>query len=306
MAERVGFIGVGRMGGPMARRLLARGYELFIRDVDEAAVRHLKTEAGVTVCASPREIAVRAPVVLLSLPVPAALEEVALGADGIVTAGATPCVIDLSTTGVKTTRKVAGALAAKGIRYLDAPVSGGVTGAEQGTLAVMVSGSTELFAEHKALLGIVGKNVFYVGAEPGQGQAMKLANNMLSATAFVATTEAMVVATKAGIPPTVALDILNVSSGRNSATQDKFPRAVITGTFDFGFLLRLMLKDVKLFEELAEELAVPTLVAETVLNVWRIGLTQGLGQKDMTAIAQLYERWAGVEIRSSAGAPRST
>jgi 3-hydroxyisobutyrate dehydrogenase-like beta-hydroxyacid dehydrogenase len=113
----------------------------------------------------------------------------------------------------------------------------------------------------------------------------------------VATAEAMVVATKAGISPTVALDILNVSSGRNSATQDKFPRAVITGTFDFGFLLRLMLKDVKLFEELAEELAVPTIVAAAVLNVWRIGLTQGLGDKDLTAIAQLYERWAGVEIR---------
>ena len=297
MAERVGFIGVGRMGGPMARRLLARGYELLIRDVNDAAVRHLKTEPGVTVCGSPREVAARAPVVLMSLPVPAALEDVALGPDGVVAAGTTPCVIDLSTSGVKAARKVAGALAAKGIRYLDAPVSGGVAGAEQGTLAVMVSGDADLFATWKALLTIVGRNVFYVGAKPGQGQAMKLANNMLSATAVVATAEAMAVATKAGISPTVALDILNVSSGRNSATQDKFPRAVITGTFDFGFLLRLMLKDVKLFEELAEELAVPTIVAEAVLNVWRIGLTQGLGDKDLTAITQLYERWAGVEIR---------
>ena len=297
MALRVGFIGVGRMGGPMARRLLARGYELLIRDVNDAAVRQWKTEAGVTVCASPREVAAQAPVVLMSLPVPAALEEVALGPDGIATAGTTPCVIDLSTSGVKAARKVAAALGAKGIRYLDAPVSGGVAGAEQGTLAVMVSGDADLFATWKALLTILGRNVFYVGAKPGQGQAMKLANNMLSATAVVATAEAMVVATKAGISPTVALDILNVSSGRNSATQDKFPRSVITGTFDFGFLLRLMLKDVKLFEELAEELAVPTIVAEAVLNVWRIGLTQGLGDKDLTAIAQLYERWAGVEIR---------
>jgi len=285
------------MGGPMARRLLARGYELLIRDVNDAAVRQWKTEAGVTVCASPREVAAQAPVVLMSLPVPAALEEVALGPDGIATAGTTPCVIDLSTSGVKAARKVAAALGAKGIRYLDAPVSGGVAGAEQGTLAVMVSGDADLFATWKALLTILGRNVFYVGAKPGQGQAMKLANNMLSATAVVATAEAMVVATKAGISPTVALDILNVSSGRNSATQDKFPRSVITGTFDFGFLLRLMLKDVKLFEELAEELAVPTIVAEAVLNVWRIGLTQGLGDKDLTAIVQLYERWAGVEIR---------
>ena len=182
-------------------------------------------------------------------------------------------------------------------------MSGGVSGAVQGTLAVMVSGDPELFAAWKALLSVVGKNVFYVGAAPGQAQAMKLANNMLSATALVATAEAMVVATKAGIPPPVALDILNASSGRNSATQEKFPRSVLTGTFDFGFLLKLMLKDVKLFEELAEELAVPTIVAESVANVWRIGVTLGLGSQDLTAIAQLYERWAGVEIRATDSRP---
>jgi 3-hydroxyisobutyrate dehydrogenase-like beta-hydroxyacid dehydrogenase len=114
----------------------------------------------------------------------------------------------------------------------------------------------------------------------------------------VATAEAMTVATKAGISPTLALDVLNVSSGRNTATQDKFPKAVVTGTFDFGFGLSLMLKDMRLFEELAEELAVPTMVAPAVLNVWRIGLSQGLEAKDFTAIAQLYEDWAGVEIRA--------
>src|SRR5260370_25277715 len=124
---------------------------------------------------------------------------------------------------------------------------------------------------------------------------MKLANNMLSATALVATAEAMAVATKAGIPPPVALDILNASSGRNSATQEKFPRSVLTGTFDFGFLLKLMLKDVKLFEELAEELAVPTIVAQSVANVWRIGVMLGLGAQDLTAIPPVYARVAGGE-----------
>lgn len=302
MADRVGFIGVGRMGGPMARRLLARGYELVIRDVDGAAVLPFTGQAGVTICGSPREVAARTPVVLLSLPVPATLDEVALGAEGLAAAAERPVVIDLSTVGVRAARRVAAALGAAGFGYLDAPVSGGVSGAEKGTLAVMVSGDPTLFATWKPLLTVIGKNVFYVGAGPGQAQAMKLANNMLSATALVATAEAMAVATKAGIPPAVALDILNVSSGRNSATQEKFPRAVVTGTFDFGFLLKLMLKDVKLFEELAEELGVPTIVAAAVVNVWRIGVTQGLGARDLTAIVQLYERWAGVQIRASAGA----
>jgi len=163
---------------------------------------------------------------------------------------------------------------------------------------VMVAGDPDLSAIYTPLLSIIGKNVFYVGAEPGQGQAMKLVNNMLSATALAVTAEAMTVATKAGIPPVIALDILNVSSGRNSATQDKFPKDVITGTFNYGFLTELMLKDVKLFEELADELRVPTLVSPAVINAWRVAVAQGYGPRDFTAIAQMFERLAGVEIRA--------
>lgn len=298
MAGRVGFIGIGRMGAPMVRRLLAHGHELVIRDIDEAAILPFKVEGQVTIGASPREVAEQTPVVLLSLPLPSTLEEVVLGEGGIVAAGPGRCVIDLSTSGVKASRAVAAALKRRGIAFLDAPVSGGIPGAATGTLSVMAAGDADLYATYKPLLSIIGKNVFYVGAEAGQGQAMKLVNNVLSATAMVATSEAMAVATKAGISPSVALDILNVSSGRNSATQDKFPKDVITGTFNYGFLTQLLFKDVKLFEELAEELAVPTLVSETVVNVWRIAVSQGLGGRDFTAIAQLFERWAGVEIRA--------
>ena len=297
MADRVGFIGVGRMGAPMVRRLLAPGYEVSIRDVAEAAVAPFRGTPGVTICSSPRQVAEEAPVVLLSLPLPKTLFDVVLGPDGVAAAGPGRCVIDLSTSGAKASRAVAAELTAKGLRFLDAPVSGGVPGAEKGTLAVMVAGERDLYEKHRGLLSIIGKNVFYVGAETGQGQAMKLVNNMLSATALAATAEAMAVATKAGIAPDVALDILNVSSGRNSATQDKFPKDVITGTFNYGFLTELMLKDVKLFEELADELRVPTLVSPAVINAWRVAVAQGYGPKDFTAIAQMFERWAGVEIR---------
>lgn len=300
MAQPVGFVGVGRMGAPMVRRLLAHGYELFIRDVNDAAVAPFKEQKNVTICGSPREVAAHAPVILLSLPLPRILDEVVLGADGIAEAGNGRVVIDLSTSGVAAARRVSAAARAKGLRYLDAPVSGGVPGAEKGTLSVMVAGEPDLHDTYKPLLTIIGKNVFYIGAEPGQGQAMKLANNMLSGTALAATAEAMAVTTKAGISPKLALDVLNVSSGRNSATQDKFPQSVITGTFDYGFLVKLLLKDVKLFEELAEELGVPTLVAEATVNAWRIAVAQGFGDQDITTIARMYERWAGVEIRERA------
>ncbi len=300
MADRVGFIGIGKMGAPMARRLLTHGYELFIRDIDDAAVLPFKGQARVRICGSPREVAEHTPVILLSLPLPRTLEEVVLGNGGVMAAEPGGCVIDLSTSGVKASRTVAAALKARGTAFLDAPVSGGVPGAEKGTLSVMVAGDSELYTTWRPLLSRIGKNVFHVGAEPGQGQAMKLVNNMLSATALAATSEAMAVATKAGISPAVALDILNVSSGRNSATQDKFPKDVITGTFNYGFATQLMLKDVKLFEELAEELAVPTLVSPAVVNAWRIAVSQGLGARDFTVIAQLFERWAGVDIRAPA------
>lgn len=299
MGDRVGFIGLGKMGGPMVRRLLTNGYELCVHDVAEAALAPFRQHLGITICASSREVAEGTPVVLLSLPSPQALREVALGPDGIAAAGPGRCVIDLSTSGVKASRAAAAELQAKGLRFLDAPVSGGVPGAEKGTLSVMVAGEAGLYAQYKPLLTIIGKNVFYVGAEPGQGQAMKLANNVLSATAMAATAEALAVATKGGIAPAVALEILNVSSGRNSATQDKFPRSVLTGSFDYGFATQLMFKDVKLFEELAEELGVPTLVCAAVVNVWRIAMAQGLGPADFTEIVRMVERWAGVEIRAS-------
>ncbi len=281
----------------MVRRLLAEGHELYVRDVNDAVLAPFKEQKGITVCATPRDVARQASVVLLSLPFPRTLDEVVLGPEGVADAGSRPVVIDLSTSGVAAARRVSSAAGARGLRYLDAPVSGGVGGAEKGTLAVMVAGDRDLFDGYRPLLTIIGKNVFYIGPEPGQGQAMKLANNLLSGTAMIATAEAMAVATKAGIPPRLALDVLNVSSGLNTATRDKFPKSVVTGTFDYGFLTKLLFKDVKLFEELAEELGVPTIVAESTVNAFRIAMSQGFADQDFTAVVKMYERWAGVEIR---------
>jgi len=305
MTETVGFIGLGKMGQPMVRRLLAASYRLAIHDLDERATAPYQDNPAVTVCASPRAVAEQAGVVLLSLPTPEALHAVVLGEDGITRAGTVDCIIDLSTSGATATRAVAAELVRLGVGFLDAPVSGGVSGAAQGTLSVIVAGDAALYEGYRELLTVIGRNVFYVGSEAGQGQAMKLVNNILSATALAATAEAMAVATKAGIAPSVALAILNVSSGRNSATQEKFPRNVVTGTFDAGFATQLMYKDVKLFEALAEELGVPVTVCRSVIGAWHLAVTQGLGPEDFTTIARMVEAMSGVEIRDRPSRPTS-
>ncbi len=299
MNERIGFAGLGHMGGPMARRLLDAGHALAVCDVNPAALAPFAGRAEVTVCASPREVAEASAVVFASLPTPAVLEEVVAGAEGVAAAsGFRGCLIDLSTTGVQTSRRVAAALAARGAGFLDAPVSGGIRGAEEGTLAVMVAGEAALYEAHRDLLGLIGKNVFYLGAEPGMGQAMKLVNNILSSMALAASCEALAVAAKAGIDPALAIDVLNAGSGRNSATLGQIPRQVLSGRFAGGFLTKLMLKDVKLFEELAESLGVPTIVCEANVNAWRHAVAEGYGDADFTNIAKMVEARGGVQLRA--------
>lgn len=297
VAELIGFIGLGNMGAPIARRLAEHGYRLAVHDRDQRATATFAGRDEVTVCGSAREVAALAGTVFVSLPSPEALGSVVGGADGVL-AAANPAtvVIDLSTSGVTAARAVSARVKAAGRGYLDAPVSGGVRGAEAGTLSVMVAGDAAVYEAHRQLLDVVGSNVFYLGGEPGQGQAMKLVNNILLATAMAVTAEAMTVAVKAGLDPVQALDILNVSTGMNTATRDKFPQAVVTRTFQYGAATHVLYKDVKLFEELAEALAVPTLVSEATVNAWRLAMIQGFGDQDFTTIARVYERWAGVEI----------
>lgn len=220
--EPIGFIGVGKIGAPMARRLVDHGRPVHVFDVVAAARDQFAGQGRAVVCGSVDAVFEHARTVLLSLPSPKALEDVLLGPSGE-RLGRGHTVIDLSTSGVQAARRVAEALGRRGVEYVDAPVSGGVRGAAAGTLSVMVAAETPLVERVRPLLAEIGKNVFHVGREAGQGQAMKLVNNILSATTLAATAEAMVVATKAGVAPKVALEVLNNSSGRSGATQDKFP-----------------------------------------------------------------------------------
>jgi 3-hydroxyisobutyrate dehydrogenase-like beta-hydroxyacid dehydrogenase len=196
-------------------------------------------------------VASQAETVLLSLPTPAIVREVALGAGGVIEGTKVKTLIDLSTTGSRVAREVAAALAAKHIALADSPVSGGVAGAVKGTLAVMVACPAALYERLRPLLAHFGK-VFHVGERPGMGQTMKLANNLLSTTALAVTSEAIVFGVKSGLDPKVMVEVINAGSGRNSATQDKFPRSILPRTFDFGFSTGLAFKDLKLCLEEAE------------------------------------------------------
>jgi 3-hydroxyisobutyrate dehydrogenase-like beta-hydroxyacid dehydrogenase len=294
--KALGFIGLGKMGAPMAGRLLDAGFALTVFDTREAALAPFAAR-GAKVAASPAALASAEETVLVSLPTPDVVRQVALGPDGVAAGTKVRTFVDLSTTGPRAAQEIARQLAEKGITAVDSPVSGGVGGAQKGTLAVMTSGPQPLCESLKPALQVIGK-VFYLGEKPGLGQSMKLANNLLSATAMAITSEAMVMGVKAGLDPRVMLDVINAGSGRNSASQDKFPKAILPRTFDFGFTTELMYKDVKLFLQEAEALGIPMWVASAVGQLWSLANSQIGPQEDFTTIVQCVEKWAGVEVKA--------
>ncbi|MBN8919533.1 MAG: NAD(P)-dependent oxidoreductase, partial [Rhizobiales bacterium] len=258
----VGFIGVGRMGLQMARHLIEAGHNVLAFDNSPDALARAAA-LGAETAASPAEVASRVETVLASLPTPDIVKAVATGDNGVIHGSRVKRFVDLSTTGSRVSAEIAAILKAHGIAHVDSPVSGGVGGAQKGTLAVIVSGPRADFAIAEPLIARFGR-VFFVGEEPGLAQTMKLANNLLSACALAATSEAMVMAAKAGIDPAVAIDVINAGSGHNTASRDKFPKAILPGTFDFGFATALMLKDVRLGIQEAEAMGVPMDVAHAV------------------------------------------
>jgi len=263
MKETIGWIGVGSMGHRMSRHLVAAGYPVVVAD----AVSTARAPEGATVAKSNAEVAGRADIVILSLPDGAASVAVAREI-----AAASPrrvkTVIDTSTIGIKAAEEVASVLAAADIAFIDAPVSGGTAGADKASLAIMLACAPDAFERFKPLVSLMGKP-FYVGPRPGQGQAVKLLNNFLSATALAATSEAIAFGTGQGIDMKTILDIVNASSGRNSATDDKFPRRIMHGRFDAGFTAKLQLKDISLYLENAKAAGIADEIANVVVDVWR-------------------------------------
>lgn len=289
----IGFVGLGTMGGPMAARLIEASHPLVVFDAREVAMAPLIAR-GATGADAPRAVADAAEIVFVSLPSPGIVSEVAIGEAGLVHGTAMRAFVDLSTTGPKTAALVAERLARTGVAAFDAPVSGGVSGARKGSLTVMVSGPKAAFASVEPLLGVFGR-LFYLGDKPGMGQTMKLANNLIAATSLAVTCEAATMAEKAGLDLRTMVEVLNVSSGRSSASDDKFPRAILPRSYDFGFTTGLSYKDVRLCLEEAEALGVSMMVGSATRQLLVMTAALFGGDSDFTSMMKCVEHLAGID-----------
>ena len=301
--KHLGFVGIGRMGAPMAERLLNAGYALTIYDTQPAVLQALK-EKGAHIAESPKAVADIAATVLVSLPTPDIVIAVALGEQGLARGKAVRTVIDLSTSGSEAARTLADGLAGLGIQSIDCPVSGGVTGATRGTLALMISGSRERYDQLQDVFNVLGKPV-YVGEQPGMAQTMKVINNLISVTALSITSELMVMGVKAGLDPDIMLQVINSGSGRTNASEDKIPRFVLTRSFDFGFAVGLSAKDVRLCLEESEQLGVPLRVGDAARKLVNDVRDKYGDDADLTEIIRYVEDGAGVQERGKAAAGKA-
>jgi 3-hydroxyisobutyrate dehydrogenase-like beta-hydroxyacid dehydrogenase len=290
----IGFIGLGNMGFPMARRLIQGNHRVVAFDTRSEALDRA-VALGAHAASSPKEVADRAETVLASLPSPTASLEVATGRTAVIEGSRVKRYVDLSTIGSRTAVQIHDRLAERNIVAIDSPVSGGVSGAEKGTLAVMVSGPRNEFDVIRTALEAIGRP-FYIGEKPGSAQTMKLANNILAANVLVATAEVVVMGVKSGLDPAVMIDVLNAGSGGTSASRDKFPRAILPRTFDYGFATGLMVKDVRLYIDEAKALGVPVDVAETIGRLWEIAARDEGPDSDFTTVIKPFEKAADVIV----------
>ena len=295
----IGFIGLGKMGFPMARRLIEAKHQLVVFDTRKEAADRL-VAMGATAVSSPKEVADRVESVMASLPSLQASLEVATGENGVIEGSRVKRFVDLSTVGSHMAVRIHELLKKRGIVQIDSPVSGGVGGAEKGTLAVMVSGPRADAEAVRPALEVIGK-MFFIGEKPGSAQTMKLANNFLSATAVVATSEAVVMGVKSGLDPHVMIEVINAGSGMNTASRDKFPRAILPRTFDFGFTTGLMVKDIRLCLEEMKSLGLSMEVAEAVGRLWEVVISDMGAESDFTTAIKPIENAAGVVVGGAKG-----
>lgn len=290
------FIGLGAMGTPMATALARAGHPLLLRDADDARAAALATDLGGSGVpdAELASAAAQAGAVVLMLPDSTVVEAVLDDLLALLPEGA--LVVDMSSSRPSSTVALAVRAAAAGIAYVDAPVSGGVAKARDASLAIMVGADEAAYVRALPLLEVMGGTVTRVGG-PGAGHAMKALNNLLSAIGLAAASEVLAVGARFGLEPQVMLDVLNGSTGRNHATEVKMARFVLSGAFDSGFSMRLMVKDLRTALELAHETGTPVPLSAGALEEWTAALRTLESDPDHTAIAAYVERRAGTELR---------
>lgn len=294
---RIGFIGLGAMGKPMAINLVKAGYSVAVFDVSTAAVAELAT-LGAETCASPMELGERSEVVITMLPNAKIVEAVLTGKEGVLSAvGSLKVIIDMSSVGPDSSRAMSKIAKEQGVSYVDAPVSGGVAGAQAGTLTIMVGGDAETVAKIQPVLEIMGQKVYHVG-DVGSGDAVKLVNNLLLGVNMAAVAEALVLGAKSGLKPEVMVEIIKGSSGRSYALEAKAPNFILKDNFAAGFAIDLQYKDLELAVETAKAAGVPIPLTTMAQQVFEMARAKGLGRQDISAVIKVWEELVGIQVRN--------
>jgi 3-hydroxyisobutyrate dehydrogenase len=294
MATSVGFIGVGNMGNPMAANVLKAGFPMTVFDLSPKAMENL-VKAGAKAAKSAAEAVEGAEVVFTSLPASPDVEKAYLEPGGLIErAKSGTILIDLSSVLPSTPRKIEPKARAKGLGFLEAPVSGGVTGAAAGTLAIMVGGDAETLKRAEHVMKPIGPNIFHVGPA-GAGNTIKAINNMMASVNSLAMMEGVAVAAKAGLDPMTVYEVVKASSGGSKALE-RIPRAIVPRNFEPGFKVALMNKDLETFNTIAKELHVPVSFANVAQRYQQAAMAAGLSEQDTTAAMLVIERLACVEV----------
>lgn len=284
----IGFIGLGDMGRPLALRLLRAGLPLVVCDANPDTLAPF-IQGGARVAMTPRETASIAEFVFTCLPAPPISEAVAFGDDGLIHGSRIRCHLELSTIGPATMRTITTRLGERNIQALDAPVSGGPRGEARGRLSCFVSGPRNCFDEAEPVLKVLSDKLFHIGDLPGQSQVLKLANNLLGAANLTIASEMLLMTCAAGIDPKVAIDVINVSTGRNRATEEIIESQIISRQFNLGARLNILQKDVALAVAEAKNLGTPHTAASGVNTVWQAAVAQGHGTEDLSRIYAFLE-----------------
>jgi 2-hydroxymethylglutarate dehydrogenase len=294
MATSVGFIGVGNMGNPMAANVLKAGFPMTVFDLNPKALENL-VQAGAKAASSAAEVVERSAIVLTSLPASPDVEKAYLEPGGLVERATSGTIlIDLSSVLPSTPRKIEPKAKAKGVGFLEAPVSGGVTGAAAGTLAIMVGGDAETLKRAEAVLKPIGPNIFHVGPV-GAGNTIKAINNMMASVNSLAMMEGVAVGVKAGLDPMTVYEVVKASSGASKALE-RIPRAIVPRNFEPGFKVALMNKDLETFNTIAKDLHVPVSFANVAQRYQQAAMAAGLAEQDTTSAMIVIERLACVEV----------
>ncbi len=293
--QRVGFIGLGNMGYPISLNLLKAGYRLVVYDVVIEKVEKIVAE-GATGADSPGNVAELSDIVMTSLPTPEVLEQVVTGPRGVLKAareGLTLVMLD--TISPATARHIASEAGRRGVKVLDAPVSGGPYLAREGALTIMVGGDSDVFEKCRPVLEKIGRHIYYVGGS-GAGSVAKLVNNLLSLGNVALMCEAIVLGVKAGVDGRTLYEVVSKSTGRSFALEYKLPNIIAKRRFDSGFAIELACKDLEIISSLSRELGYPLFMGSLVEQLYKLARAMGLGREDHTAVVKFFEKIVGVTV----------